>query len=661
MAGEIVRMKNKGTGKNQYPLTVFDAVRNKDGQSISDLIPTFGGSEDVYVSVSGRDSFDGQIMTPVKTLQRAFELANYYDKAVNIHLDNDTYRIEHTITIPSNKKYTIKGKDTTKITGFKEYEFAEDSAGIVKCYIGDLKPQMINVNGEIKYPASNRLSTFQPTYTKSKVVENGKWIWEVQLNATDIANLATCYEEVWITLLYNWVSPKFKILSVDTATNTFKFGGWDSNDNTNGHEYHYTAKFIMENVNFDITTHNKTCFNEGRYYYRNGWLYYKLLSTESISDLIIEVAQTEHLFIIDGQCDFNNIKFSGTSYDFTKTEFGGETGYYGYQGGWPFTGGIQIAGTSKFNFCTFTDFENHCIKYLDTAKNSKVYYCDFYNTGSSAVCVGEYMWRKMNPYRATNISIYANVIHDIGLVNFECCAINLIYGNDCEIAFNEVYNCYYTGISIGGGWWQLEPKELNHERIMCHHNKVYNILYGRYAMNDGAGIYTRQASIGSKVYNNLIYDINGSNGGTLIFGIYLDNHTSGFEVYNNLTHNCKHGIRPHYANSPCEIYNNIFSLCNGGNAFRYNNTTGFIFRNNILYGTAMVGDCNGGVTSIADNLYYKTNGTLVASDVSIDSNPTINLNPNFSDAENMDYSVTDEVNIKKIGFVKWDYNEVGRL
>lgn len=141
------------------------------------------------------------------------------------------------------------------------------------------------------------------------------------------------------------------------------------------------------------------------------------------------------------------------------------------------------------------------------------------------------------PYNPENLKevctydrILNNTVHTIGTQYEGSVGIAAGYVKGITIANNTVYNCPYSGISVGYGWTDAEnPMEYN--RIL--RNEVYRI---NQLLCDAGGIYTlSNQEPGSLMAENYLHD-NWLPAGAdySSSGIYMDEQTTGYTVLKNV-------------------------------------------------------------------------------------------------------------------------------
>ena len=96
-----------------------------------------------------------------------------------------------------------------------------------------------------------------------------------------------------------------------------------------------------------------------------------------------------------------------------------------------------------------------------------------------------------------------------------------------KIAGNEIYDCPYTGISIGWIWDDRESPARENQIV---DNQIHHVMQ---VLSDGGGVYTLGRQPNSVIANNQIHDVPLNAGRAESNGIFLDQGSTGFHVDSN--------------------------------------------------------------------------------------------------------------------------------
>ncbi|MEI6809427.1 MAG: right-handed parallel beta-helix repeat-containing protein, partial [bacterium] len=117
----------------------------------------------------------------------------------------------------------------------------------------------------------------------------------------------------------------------------------------------------------------------------------------------------------------------------------------------------------------------------------------------------------------------------LGRMNPAAVGLWVGYGHHITLEHNDIYDLYYTGISMGWSW-DYSPTP-NHDNVI-NYNRIHDAL--QMVLTDGAGIYTLGLQLGSVMRGNILYNLEGL---PWAVGIYLDQASTGWICEDNIVYN----------------------------------------------------------------------------------------------------------------------------
>ena len=312
--------------------------------------------------------------------------------------------------------------------------------------------------------------------------------------------------------------------------------------------------------------------------------------------------------------------------------------------------------------CEITNIGEYAI-WIKNSDRCRVERCALTELGAGGVRIGGVGSSKNNV-------VDNNIIHRGGRLHAS--AVGVWLGNNTEdnrITHNDIGDFYYTGVSAGWTWGYNGGAAF---RNIIEFNRIHDI--GQGAMADMGGVYTLGTSHGTRVCNNVIFNVKSyAYGG---WGLYPDEGTEGILMENNLVYDTTDGsFHQHYGKNNT-VRNNIlaFSTPHQVAVTRVEEHLSVTFEKNIVYwsqGKAIGYRADEAKVDYKSNLWYcvdadgkpgkvdfngKTHADWVALGKDIGG---MVADPMFVDAENRDFRLQEDSPALKLGFVPFDFSKSG--
>ena len=307
-------------------------------------------------------------------------------------------------------------------------------------------------------------------------------------------------------------------------------------------------------------------------------------------------------------------------------------------------------------------------------KNSRINHALVEDLGAGGVLVGSTKWDAKRPEgNAAFVSVTDSIIRHGGRTMQAGCGVWLGHVHDCEIVHNDIYDFFYTGISVGWTWgYRATPNRRN----MFGFNHIHHI--GQGVLSDMGGFYSLGDGEGSHIYRNWVHDVYGYlDNGSPAWGLYTDEGSHGYLFSSNLTVRCRDGaIHQHYGKENTFINNLGVDFERFGVwRSRHEKHLSISVLHNVFWwrGTeAGAYSGNGGPTDdivAASNVFWCAGGSVGSkafrgdswekwSGAGLDAGSVI-ADPMFVDPDKEDWRLKPGSPALKLGFVEFDWKEAG--
>ncbi|MBR5233307.1 MAG: right-handed parallel beta-helix repeat-containing protein [Clostridia bacterium] len=655
------------------------------------------GANDIMVSPYGDDNNNGSEAAPVKTFEKAKELAKSKDgDSVTVWFREGTYFIEDTVNFTADDKadvlYRSYPDEKVEFSGAKAYsDWTETTINGVNAFVTG-----VEINSEDDYfrslfKGNRRLSRSQ--YPKNDVfkiadpatAEGIPSEWNVEFfthglafyahkeNVLNFANIG----DVEVKVMHYWCDEHLPLHSVDTAT------GRIETTKPTAMTLRVDDNYVFENVKEALSLPGEWYLDRSEQK-----LYYIPEEGDTVDNTVLYAGITEQFLTFNNaeNIAFQGIDFINSDWNpvngaffnnvfdashplYNNIELGGEHPQAAYE----VPAAINVSASNGINFtdCRFENISYTAIKFNKASENCNITSCMFNEIGGNAVFIdGDFVV----PATTKNINVKDCHIGFYGRIFNNAIGILLTHAIDCELSNNEIHDGWYTGISVGWNWGYADNPTNN---IQVKDNLIYNI--GNGWLSDMGGIYTLGIQPDTVLSGNIIYNVGCDEGayGYGGWGIYLDEGSSYMTVENNLVYDCSsQTFHQHYGKENI-IRNNIFAFGGEGQFIITKNEdhNSLTLTNNILVGdnTVMYKNCVKRNWFVDDsNLYWDyTNGgnvysgnstklvdrhTLVVMTARGYYNNAVYENPLFKDAANRDFTLAENSPALKAGFVPFAYD-----
>ena len=310
--------------------------------------------------------------------------------------------------------------------------------------------------------------------------------------------------------------------------------------------------------------------------------------------------------------------------------------------------------SNRIERCALTDLGGGGIRIGDPGNKGA-------SVGSNAVVTA------LNTFGTAFNAVDNCIIKGGGRFHASATAVWIGHSPDNRITHCEISDHFYTGVSVGWVWGYQGSVA---QRNLIAFNRIHQI--GQGALGDMGGIYTLGTSFGTRICNNVIFDVDSYTYGG--WGLYPDEGSEGIVFENNLVYNTKDSsFHQHYGRDNV-VRNNI--LCYSRECqvavTRIEPHRSAVIEQNIIYwdrGPTFSARYKGSDKARVDwakNLWWRSETTAdfngktfaewQAAGRDVDG---LVADPRFKDPQRRDFRLKRGSPAEKIGFKPFDYSQAG--
>ena len=474
----------------------------------------------------------------------------------------------------------------------------------------------------------------------------------------------TNLQDVEVLCFHQWSMSRLRIGAVDDGSRAVTFTGPTCNRSywaglQRGH------RFLVENVAEALGTPGQWYLDRG-----TGRLAYVPRDGEDHVSASVIAPRLGRLVELQGQADLGlpveNVELRGLTFSHTNWTVP-PRGHSFPQAEANLGAALRatMARRCVVQSCSFSHLGEYAMEWGAGCTHNRVEDCDVYDLGAGGIKLGTAGYSRDEAMVAGHNIVRNNRFVQGGRMHPAAIGIWIGHSPHNRVEYNDVYDFYYTGISMG--WqWSYAPSNAHHNTIS--HNHVYQI--GQHVLSDMGGIYTLGPTPGTVVAFNRFHDIQSySYGG---WGIYFDQATSEILAENNVVYRTKTGGFHQHFGKDNVVRNNVFAFAKTGQVQRTRpeDHRSFTFECNIVLwdeGPLLHGRWDDEGFVMDHNVYWHRGGEEIRFGKHSleewlakgqDTNSVL-ADPRFVDPDGVDFRLASDSPALSVGFKPFDMGDVG--
>lgn len=464
-----------------------------------------------------------------------------------------------------------------------------------------------------------------------------------------------------VVIFHQWSTSRMKIASIDPAQRAVTFTG-STRSTQHWGSFPAGHRFFIENVVAGLTEPGQWLLSGA-----DGLLTYIPMPGQKPNTVSVIAPRLPQILLIDGEAErmkfVENLEFRGLTFAHTNWVCPPQgSSHPQAEIGVPAAVAIKGGRNILFNGCTLRHLGGYAMEFAAGSRDCIVRESAMLDLGAGGVKIGS------PGGGVSHITLENNTLAHGGRMHPAAVGVLIGQSSHNRILHNDIFDFYYTAVSIGWSW--------GYAHSTAHHNEVaFNHMHtiGRGVLSDMGAVYTLGLSPGTSVHHNRIHDVNSFGYGG--WGLYTDEGSTDIHMHSNLVYRTKTGSFHQHYGKDNRIENNILvdSREHQLQRTRAEAHNSFFLTGNIVYyktGPLLGSNWKDDRFTLDRNLYFNAAGkpVLFPGDLTLeqwraqrkhDLNSIV-ADPLFVDVAGDDYRLKPDSPAFKIGFKPWDHSMMGR-